>query len=152
VQGEIRAAVLTDYPERLVMLKTFYLGDDYVPYTVERARRHKQFVLIKFAGVDSRDDADELRTLVISVTMQDAIPLDNDEYYDFQLEGLAVVTDTGETLGELVEVFTAPGANDVFVVHGPRGEMLLPVIEDVVVALDLDAGQVVVHPLPGLLD
>lgn len=152
VRGEVRAEVLTDYPERLRTIKKLYLGDEHELCRVEGARLHKQFALIKLAGIDSRDAAEDLRTMLLYVSMEDAVPLDTDEYYDFQLEGLDVVTDTEELLGEIVEVFTAPGANDVFIVHGPRGELLIPVIEDVIVGLDLDAGQVVIHPLPGLLD
>lgn len=152
VRGEVRAEILSEYPEHLLTLKRLYLGDEYEPCQVESARLHKQFALIKLAGIEDRDAAEALRTRLLSVAIEDAIPLDTDEYYDFQLEGLDVVTDTGDLLGEIVEVLTVPGANDVFVVHGPRGEILIPVIEDVIIALDLEAGHIKIHPLPGLLD
>jgi len=62
-----------------------------------------------------------------------------------------VRTATGEDLGELVEVMQ-PGANDVYVVRGPRGEILVPAIGEVVTSIDLPAGIMVITPLAGMLD
>ena len=151
VRGEVRLMILTDYPERLLELKTVYLGDEHRVYKVESSRLHQKIALVKLAGFDDRDSADQLRGETVYVAIEDAVPLEDCEHYEFQMEGLQVVTDDGQVLGEIVEVFTAPGANDVFVVHGPSGEILIPVIEDVVTDLDLDAGRMVIHPLPGLL-
>jgi 16S rRNA processing protein RimM len=103
-------------------------------------------------GYEDRNAADALREALLYVAIEDAVPLDDDEYYEHQLEGLTVVTDEGETLGEIAEVFTAPKANDVFIVHGPLGELLIPVIEDVIVECDLEAGRLVVRLLPGLIE
>jgi 16S rRNA processing protein RimM len=112
---------------------------------------HKDLALILFQGYESRDAADALRDVVLYVALEDAVPLDQDEVYEYQLEGLAVVTEEGEQIGEVAEVFSAPDANDVLIVHGPLGEVLIPVIEDVIVACDLDAERVVVRLLPGLI-
>jgi 16S rRNA processing protein RimM len=152
VRGEVRLEILTDYPERLSGLKTVFLGSEHRAYQVENCRLHQKIALVKLAGLDDRDSADQLRGKMVHVAIEDAVPLEGDEHYEFQMEGVQVVTDAGQVLGEIVEVFTAPGANDVFIVHGPLGEILIPVIEDVVTDLDLDAGRLVIHPLPGLLD
>jgi len=151
VRGELRAAVLTDYPDRLASVKILYVGGKLRPHKVISVRRHQDVALIRLEGYEDRTAAEMLRGSVLYVAVEDAVALDEDEYYEFQMEGLAVVTDEGESLGEIVEVFTAPGANDVFVVRGPLGELLIPVIEDVVVELKPDAGRIVVHLLPGLL-
>lgn len=151
VRGELRVEVLTDYPEHFVALKVLYLGSQRQVHQVVSARIHKQHVLLKLQGCDDRDAADALRGSVVYVAISDAIPLEEAEYYEYQLEGLDVVTDEGEPLGELVEVLSVPGANDVFVVHGPQGEILIPAIEDVVLDIDLDAGRMVIRLLPGLL-
>jgi 16S rRNA processing protein RimM len=151
VRGELRMEILTDYPARLSRLKTLYLGERHLPYPLESVRLHHNLALIKVAGIDDRTAADETRGLVVYVAIEDAVPLEEHEVYEHALEGLEVITDEGEPLGEIVELFTAPGANDVLVVHGPRGEILIPVTEEVVVSVDLDAGQLVIHPLPGLL-
>ncbi|MCJ7548398.1 MAG: ribosome maturation factor RimM [Anaerolineae bacterium] len=151
VRGELRAKVLTDHPERLASVEILYVGEKLSPHKVMGVRQHQDAALIMLEGYEDRTAAEVLRGSLLYVTVEDAVPLDEDEFYEFQIEGLAVVTDEGELLGEIVEVFTAPGANDVFVVHGPLGELLIPAIEDVVIELNPDAGRIVVHPLPGLL-
>jgi len=80
------------------------------------------------------------------------VPLEDEEYYHFQVNGLQVETDEGVYLGEVVDVLQAPGANDVFIIHGPDGEVLLPVIKDVVLDLNFETGHILVHLLPGLLE
>ncbi|TFG70341.1 MAG: ribosome maturation factor RimM, partial [Anaerolineales bacterium] len=80
-----------------------------------------------------------------------AIPLEPDEFYTYQVIGLEVQTESGDVLGEIVEVLEPPGANEIFVVHGARGEILIPVIADVIRHLDLDSGVVIINPIPGLL-
>jgi 16S rRNA processing protein RimM len=152
VRGELKIEVLTDYPERLADLDTVYIGDDYRPHDVVSARPHKKAVLLKLEEYQDRNAAEELREELIYVAIGDAVPLDEDEYYEFQLEGLDVVTDEGEPLGEIVDVLAVPKGYDVLVIHGPLGETLVPLIEDVVVELDLEAGRMVIHPLPGLLN
>ena len=79
----------------------------------------------------------------------EAIPLEDDEYYYYQLEGLEVVSDEGERLGVIREVLET-GANQVFIVDGAAGELLLPNTEEVVLAVDLEAGRMTVHLLAGL--
>ncbi len=152
VRGELRVEILTDYPERVAALRTLYIGPEHRPYTLKTVRFHQEAMLLTLEECTTRDAAEALRGNLVEVTLADAIPLDEGEYYHFQVIGMQVETDTGEVLGRITDVFTAPGANDVFVVHGPLGEILLPVIEDVIVNLDVAAGRVRVHLLPGLLD
>lgn len=150
--GELRVECLTDYPERLARLETLYIGDDLRPYKPLNVRMHQGVILLTVEGCTDRDTADTLRGQPVHIARADAVPLEEGEFYHFQVVGLAVETEAGEVLGEIAEVFTAPGANDVFVVHGPRGEVLLPVIPDVLRQIDFEAQRVVVHLLPGLLD
>ncbi len=152
VRGELRLEILTDYPERLVTMESVYVGDDYRRYAVAGCRLHQDVALMRLVGIDDRNAADELRGQVVYVAMEDAVPLEENEVYAFQAEGLHVVTDEGIDLGEITDVLAVPGANDVFVVRGPRGETLIPVIEDVIVDIDIEAGQLTIRVLPGLLD
>ena len=72
------------------------------------------------------------------------------EYYHYQLVGLTVITDAGETLGEIREVL-ATGSNDVYVVDAADGsEILLPAIEQVVREVNLSDGRMLVHLIGGL--
>lgn len=152
VHGELRAEILTDYPARLSHLHTLYVGKDHSPHTLTAVRFHQNIMLLTFEDCATRDAADTLRGAMVEIALEDAVPLEEAEYYHFQLIGIQVETDEGDTLGEIVDVFTAPGANDVFVVHGSRGEVLIPAIKDVVIALDVEAKRAVIHVLPGLLD
>ncbi len=150
VRGEVRVAILTDYPERLPQHETLYLGDDHRPYPVEGVRFHQGVALVKLSGCDDRNEAEELRGQLVQIPADDAVPLEEGEYYHFQLLGVRVSSDQGEELGRIAEVLDT-GANDVYVIHGPRGTLLLPAITDVVLELDLETQTMVVAIPPGLL-
>ena len=156
VHGELRAEILTDYPDHVQILarrsRTLYIGKGHQPFTLTGVRLHQNAMLLTFKECTTRDEADALRGALVEIPMEDAVPLEEGEYYHFQLIGMRVETEEGNTLGDIVDVFTAPGANDVFVVHGSRGEILIPAIEDVIINLDVETGRVVIRPLPGLLD
>jgi len=157
VRGELRVEILSDYPERVQTvfaqhLRTLYVGKEHRPFTPVGVRFHQDVMLLTFKECKTRDEADALRGALVEIPLEEAVPLEDEEYYHFQLIGMQVETDEGDVLGDIVDVFTAPGANDVFVVHGTRGELLLPAIEDVVINLDVEAGRVVVRLLPGLVD
>lgn len=152
VQGELRVEIYTDFPEHLAELDTVYIGPEHRSYTLTHTRRHRDVLLLTVKECADRTTADALRGALVEIARKDAVPLEEEEYYHFQVIGMQVTTDDGELLGEVVEVLTVPGANDVFVIHGPRGEILLPAIADVVQALDFDARSMRVHLLPGLLD
>lgn len=154
VRGELRVELLTDLPERLTWLETVYLSRDPddeqpQPATVTNVRFHKGQALVTLAGIGFREQADALRSTYLLVPIAEAIPLDEDEYYVYQLEGLEVYSDEGERLGVIQEVLET-GANQVFVVDGPAGELLLPNTDEVVQAIDLEGGRMTVHLLAGL--
>ncbi len=151
IRGAVQMEILTDAPEHIAELETLYLGPHHHPYQVEQARFHKQRLLLQLKGCTERNAAEALRGDLVAVVVEDAAPLAEDEFYHFQLEGLAVQTAAGEELGELVEILSPPGANDVYIVHGLRGEVLLPAIPEVVQEIDLESRRMVVHLIPGLL-
>jgi 16S rRNA processing protein RimM len=155
VQGELRVEIITDYPERLTQHAHFYLAHPSSPekvrrYLVEELRQHREMLLLKLDGCDDRGGAEALRDMLVQIPVEEAVPLEEGEYYHFQLVGVRVETESGEWLGQVVEVLET-GANDVYVVRGPRGEVLLPAIRDVVRELDLESQRMVVHLLPGML-
>jgi len=115
------------------------------------ARRHKHFVLVRFEGVDSAEDADAFIGCTVSLPRAKLPPAREGEVYYHDLIGCAVRTEAGEDLGHVFEVF-ATGSNDVCVVRGGGVEHLIPMIADVVVDLDIERRQLVIRVLPGLLD
>jgi len=159
IRGELRVRLLTNYPERFKQLEQVVLGSDpeappeaSTVYAVERTRLHQVWGILKLVGIDTPEEAERLRKQYVLVPLQDAVPLEDGEYYHYQLIGLAMYTDTGENLGEVREILET-GANDVYVVQSPRyGELLIPAIESVVQTIDLEARRITIIPLPGLLD
>ncbi|MBI3978046.1 MAG: 16S rRNA processing protein RimM [Chloroflexi bacterium] len=148
LHGEVKVEVWTEFPERFERTASVYL--DETPYRVERSHLHRGRAVLKLAGVETIGDADRLRGKLVEVPVEAAVPLPPGHYYHYQIVGLLVVTTAGEPLGRIAEIL-ATGANDVYVVRGGRREVLVPAIRDVVKEIDLDAGRVVVEPLPGML-
>jgi 16S rRNA processing protein RimM len=149
VRGELLLASLTDFPEHLSQQKTVYLGEPPVPHPLAGVRIHRGQLIIRLADCGDRAAADAYRDQIVQIEAQSAAPLPPGLYYHHQLIGLAVYTEDGEPLGELAEVLET-GANDVYVVNGPQGELLLPVIADVIRGVDLEARRLTVHLLDGL--
>lgn len=156
IRGELRLQITTAYPERIVPGKIVFVGpdpedaDSARQFTVARARRHQKFLILQFETINDRDAADLLRQQYVMLKPEDAVPLEEGEYYLYQLIGVNVYTDEDEHLGTITEVIET-GANDVYVVRGPRGEVLLPAIDECVLELDLDANKMIVHLMDGLL-
>lgn len=153
VRGEIMLEIQTDFPERLEVGETFYIGDDYLPVTISTRREHNKGLLLSFKGIQDRDEIGRFRNQRLYVRLSDWPPLPEGEYYDHELIGLTVIEEaTGKTLGELKEIITT-GANDVYVVESESGsEILLPAIPDVILDVDLAGHQMSVYLLPGLVD
>jgi len=150
VHGELKVEVWPPHTDDLSRVATLYIGDDRQPFNVEHVRVHGEALAIKLAGCDDRSEAELLRSQLIYLHRADVTPLGPDRYYYHQIIGLQVVSIDGETLGEIVEIIET-GANDVYVVHGERGEVLLPAHADVIKQIDLEAGHMIVEVLDGLL-
>jgi 16S rRNA processing protein RimM len=106
--------------------------------------------VLKLAGIDSATAAEALRHRVLEVPEGELRPLGEGEYYHFQILGLEVRTSAGEVLGR-VEQIISTGSNDVFVVRGQRGEVLIPAVDDVVKSVNLTVGRMEVEAVEGLL-
>ena len=158
VRGEVAVSIMTEFPERFDAMETIYVGnEDAIELPIEHLQRyevtstrwHGDRALVQFADINDRNTAEKLRGLFLLVPIEEAILLEDDAYYVYQLVGLTVITDTSEVLGTLVEVIET-GANDVYLVQGPKGELLLPAINEVILEVDLQAGNMVVHLIDGL--
>jgi 16S rRNA processing protein RimM len=149
IRGELKVEIHTEDPERFHHLPQVYLGDGYTRYAVTRARLFKGQALLQLEGIETREDAELWRNAYVYISLNDALPLDADEFYHYQLIGLAVHTEEGEALGRVAEVL-ATGANDVYVIRGEGGELLLPAIKEVIRQVDLEAGTMTVVVPHGL--
>ncbi len=149
LKGEVQAEILTDFPDRFSGLKTVYLGEDLQPMILEGQRLHGRRVLLKFAQYDDLEQADRLRGELIYVPVEEAVPLEDGEYYLYEIVGLEVWTTEGEYLGRVAEVLHT-GSNDVYVVREAAKEILIPAISDVVLKIDVDEGRMEVRLTKGL--
>ncbi len=152
LKGEVSVAVLTEFPERFEITRQVYVGDSFeaVPYQITHHRWHKGHVLLTFAGITNRTDAEPLKGQLVQIPLAEAMPLPDGEVYIFQLLGLEVFTVEGQRLGVLVDVLET-GANDVYVVDNQGREILLPAINDVIKTIDLEQARMVVEVMEGLI-
>lgn len=156
MRGELKVELLTDEPDRFGKLERVFLGpedEEPVPWMLEGYRLHKGRALLRIQGCSDRPTAQALRGNVVQVPFEEAIPLDEDEYFEHQILDLDVLTESGEHLGKVVEIIHT-GSNDVYVVQdaGTRSrQILIPAIEEVVLLVDLEAQRLVVELPDGLL-
>lgn len=141
VRGEVKVRPCTCDPERFDALETVYFkrGEQYIPVNIRVNRLSPDAVFMNVAGVADRDAAEKLRGTPLYIDRAHAVQLDEDTAFLCDLYGLKGAVDDGRDLGELTDVMQ-PGGNDVYVFKGPLGEVLVPALKSVVLAVDLDAG------------
>lgn len=152
IRGEVKVRLITEEPEFLQTLETLYVDEAAPrPLQVANVRFHRGHALVQFEHITTRSEAERLRGLYVLIPKAWAPPLEEDEYYVHEIVGLRVVTTAGEELGRVVDVLFT-GANEVYVVRGgPYGEVLIPAIKEVVRAVDLEAGEMRVELIEGLI-
>ena len=118
---------------------------------VEEVKYHKNMVLVKFKGIDKVEDAELLRNFYLEVDRENAIELEEGEYFIADLLGMNVLTEENEELGKLEDIFNA-GSSDIYVVKTDEGkQILLPAISEVVKEINLKENKIIVHLLEGLI-
>lgn len=152
VRGEVKVFPTTDDLQRFKSLKNVILdtGKEQIPLEIQGVKFFKQFVILKFKGIDNINDIERYKRRSLFVTREDAVELEEDEYYIADLIGMDVITDEGEE-GKLVDVIET-GANEVYVVEFDKyGEVLIPAIHDCILDVDIEAMSMKVHLLEGLV-
>ena len=142
IRGEVKVYPTTDDVHRFEDLDSVLLdtGREYIELEIENVKYFKQYAILKYKG----------RSLY--VTRDQAIPLDEDEYYIADLIGLDVYLENGEKFGVLKDVMET-GANDVYIVETGEGkEVLLPAIHECILDVDIEENRMEIHLMDGLLD
>ena len=159
MEGELKVnPEHTDDPARFEELNTVYIGR--TPHQVTQhsiaSVRYQQTkrgatVLLGLSDVQTRDEAEEVTKLHV-FAHEDDLELAEDEVFIHDLVGLEVVTEEGKVLGTVANYMEMP-AQDVFVVRRPNHkEAMIPAVEDFIIAVDIDGGQLVVRPVEGLIE
>ena len=162
LKGELKVFPTTDDPKRFDQLKNkqVYVVQDRQTgkYTIQSVRYQKDLVLVKFKEIDDIDQAAKLRAGTIKIDQSLAVPLEEGEFYLKDLYGMQVVSDTGETLGELIDIMFT-GANNVYVVEPAtvqpgkkKKDILIPHTQQCILNIDVEAKQMLVHIPNGLID
>ncbi len=150
ISGEIIMDLHTDFPERIKPGRKVYVGEKYELLTIDTVRPHGNGMLVRLRGFDSPETAGRFRNQWMYVKTTEVPALPEGQVYKYQLVGLTVTADTGETLGVLDEIIET-GANDVYVVKKESGgEILLPAIPDVILKTDMNERVMTVHLIDGL--
>lgn len=148
LRGEVKVEVMTEFPDRFSPGAQVHV--DGCPMTIERSRWHKGRAIVKLATVDSVEAAERLRGRFLEIPQSQLRPLPQGQYYQFQLIGLEVWTTEGHLLGQIAQILPT-GSNDVYVVHGEQGELLIPAIEEVVKSVEVGKGRIIIQAIEGLL-
>jgi 16S rRNA processing protein RimM len=118
---------------------------------VQAARPFKGGLIIRFEGVEDRSAAEPLRDRTLLLAVEEVRPLEANEYFLHDLSGLEVKTIAGEVIGRVLEVYEAGPSHFLGVDDGER-ERLIPFTGQIVREVDMEAGTIVIEPIPGLLD
>ena len=152
IRGEVKVFPTTDDVSRFKKLKNVILdnGKEHRDLEIESVKFFKNMVILKFKGIDNINDVEKYKKAPLFVTRENAVPLEEDEYFIADLIGLKVVSDEGEDLGIIADVLQT-GANDVYIIKKDNVEDLrVPAIHECIKNVDIEGGTMQVHLLAGL--
>jgi 16S rRNA processing protein RimM len=157
IKGEVVANILTDFPERfdaLEMLIAVYPNGKREELIIEDFWFHRDRIVFKFEGYNTPEAAQDLVKCELAVTEDEAIELEEDEFYDWQLQGCHVETIDGKTIGTVREVLKSSG-NEILAVDSEteKGrDYLIPFVNAICVEVDVENKLIRINPPEGLLD
>lgn len=154
VRGEVKVFPTTDDANRFKKLKRVILdtGLEKKELEIQGVKFFKQFVILKFKGIDNINDIEKYKGKSLYVTRENAVKLKKDEYFIADLIDMQVVLEDGTLLGILTDVMKT-GANDVYCVESEKyGKVLLPAIGECILDVDVEGRKMTVHLMPGLID
>ena len=153
VRGEVKVFPTTDDAARFKKLKHVMLdtGTETLPLEIESVKFFKQFVILKFKGIDNINEVERYKRCPLLIERENAVPLEEGEYFIADMIGMKVITDEGENFGILKDVMET-GANDVYVIEHPsEGEVLVPAIKECILDVDIENRQMKIHVMNGLI-
>lgn len=152
IRGEVKVFPTTDDPARFKKLKKVLLdtGKERLELEIQSVKFFKQFVIVKFRGIDNINDIEKYKGKSLMVPREDAVQLEEDEYYIADLIGMEVYTDGGR-FGTLKDVMET-GANEVYIIDSDEhGEVLVPAIHDCILDVDVEKQTMKIRLMDGLI-
>lgn len=154
LRGEVKVVPWTDYPEVFEDIEYVYIKrkDDYERLDVKGIKYQKGNIIIRFPQIQDINEAEKYKNQVLYAEREALGELPDGVYYIADLIGLEVVKEDGEKIGKIADVINT-GSNDIYdVKREGQKNLLLPVIDEVVLNIDLENKQVTVHLMEGLED
>lgn len=154
IRGEVVANVLTDFPERFENLgQVFAIRQDgeKLELELERFFFQKGRIVLKFKDFDSIEQAETLRNAEICIPESEAVELEEDEFFDWELEGCQIETIEGEKIGKVTEIFRAGENVNLVVVNGEK-DYMIPFVEVICPEVDVENKLIKVDLPEGLLE
>jgi 16S rRNA processing protein RimM len=155
LRGEVRAEMLTDFPERFAEVRGVYLqlpGGELLTLQLEDYWFHQSRLILKFVGYDTIEQAQQLVGGIVKIGEEDLVELEDDEFFHFQLIGCQVMTMNGALVGHVTKVVETGGAPLLAVKDGQGHERLIPFAKRICPDVDVNAKRIRIDPPEGLLD
>ena len=148
LRGELKLYPYIDEQETFLELTYLMVNDE--KYDIKGVKFFKNMVFVTLEGIDTVEKAERLKNSEAFVLEEDLPALSEEEFYIKDILGISVVTDKGEKIGKVKDVFRT-GSNDVYEVEREgKKPMYLPAIKDVVLNIDTKSGEMTVHIIDGL--
>ena len=154
IRGEVKVYPTTDDVHRFEELESVLLdtGKEYRELKIKSVKYFKQYAILKFKGIDNINDIEKYKGKSLFVTRENAVELEEDEYYIGDLIGMEVYTDDSEERFGVLKDVMETGANEVYIITSENhGEVLLPAIHECILDIDVEAKKMKVHLMEGLL-
>ncbi|MAT40248.1 MAG: 16S rRNA processing protein RimM [Ectothiorhodospiraceae bacterium] len=154
IAGMLKVHSYSDIPGRFELLETVLFGaseDSAEPRIIEQATGDRQPALMKLAGIDSRDDAEQCIGHLIYITDEQMLPPPEGKHFIHDLIGCTVQDEAGNELGTVTDVAAQP-ASDIYTVERDGFEYMIPAVPEFVKKIDIAAKTIIVAPIPGMLD
>ena len=154
IRGEVKVFPTTDDPGRFKKLKHVILdtGKEQKNLEITGVKFFKQFVILKFKGIDNINDIEKYKGKSLYVTREKAVRLKKDEYFIADLVDMQVFLEDGTPFGVLTDVMKT-GANDVYCIQTQEhGEVLIPAIGECILDVDVEGQKMTIHLMPGLVE
>ena len=152
LKGEVKVYPTTDDQNKFNKLESVILdtGKEQLNLEIQQVRFFKKMAILKFKGIDNINDVEKYKGQSLYVTRENAVNLEDNEFYIADLIGMEVYSDDGR-IGKLRDVILT-GANDVYIVDFyDIGDVLIPAIGDCILGVDIEKGRIDVHLMKGLV-
>jgi len=156
LKGEVRVRLFYDGPRRLEASTRLFLvqpeqSSPPLAVTIRQVRYIKAQPVVLFHELSDRTEAENCRGFVLMVPEKDMVALKEHEYFCHELLGCLVLDRQNKEFGQVTDIYET-GSNDVLVITGDKGELLVPFLKSVIVELNVDQKRLIIDPLPGLFD